>query len=208
MADAAATTIRHDTGERHRRKYADRNPLQRLALGRFHDEAAAAIRALAPKSILDFGCGEALLVEKLAERGVDLTGYVGVDLRAEAISDAKRRCPDLAFAEADIFSWPADGRRFELVLASQVMEHLIEPRRNLQRLCSLALGRLLLTVPLEPWFQLLNLARGRDLARLGNHPEHVNRWSLDGFRDFVAAEAAVEKAWTVFPFIFVIARPK
>lgn len=208
MADAAATTIRHDSGERHRRKYADRNPLQRLALGRFHDEAAAAIRDLAPRSILDFGCGEALLVEKLLERNVDLAGYVGVDLRREAIRDAKTRFPQMAFAEADIFAWPADGRRFDLVLASQVLEHLIEPRRYLQRLSTLCNGKLLLTVPLEPWFQLLNLARGRDVTRLGNHPEHINRWSFEAFRDFVAADAVIEKAWAVFPFTFVVARPK
>lgn len=163
---------------------------------------------MAPKSLLDFGCGEAFLAEKLAERGVDLSGYVGVDLRGEAILDAKARLPDLAFAEADIFAWPADGRRFDLVLASQVLEHLVEPRPYLQRLVALCRGKLLLTVPLEPWFQLINFARGRDLARLGNHPEHVNRWNFESFRNFVAADAAVERAWIVFPFTFLIARPR
>ncbi|MEQ1929938.1 MAG: class I SAM-dependent methyltransferase [Parvularculaceae bacterium] len=208
MAGIAGTTIRDDTGDRHRRKYENRNPLQRLALGRFHDEAAETIRALAPRSVLDFGCGEGFLAEKLIERGVALDGYVGVDLRAEALADARRRLPGLRFVEADILVWPETSARFDLVLASQVLEHLPNPEQFLARLCEACSGRLILTVPHEPWFQLLNLARGRDLPRLGNHPEHINRWTSEAFADFVAAGAVVERVWPVFPFTFVLARPR
>jgi hypothetical protein len=57
---------------------------------------------------------------------------------------------------------------------------------------------MLLTVPCEPRFKFLNLARGRDVLRLGNHPEHVNQWSHSTFSAFVAARAKIERAWTVF----------
>lgn len=204
----ADTTIRHDTAERHRRKYADRNPLQRLSLGAFHDSLAEAISALDPSSMLDFGCGEAFLLDRLLARGVALKGYVGVDLRAAAVAEARARHPGFAFEARDIFAFPAAGARFDLVLASQVLEHLPDPDRYLARLAEICAGRLLLTVPHEPWFRLMNLVRGRDLARLGNHPEHVNHWNPHSFAAFVDRRAAVERVWTVFPFILLTARPR
>lgn len=169
---------------------------------------ADAIKTLAPASILDFGCGEAFLLDRLLERGVALDGYVGVDLRAAALGEARARHPALAFEAADIFAFPPDGRRFDLVLASQVLEHLPDPDRHLARLCALCSGRLLLTVPHEPWFRLMNLARGRDLARLGNHPEHVNHWDSASFAAFVGRHATVERVWTVFPFVLLVGRPR
>lgn len=158
---------------------------------------------MSPRSILDFGCGEGFLVDKMLERGVALDGYVGLDLREDAIGEARTRHPAREFIVDNVFNWPNDGRRFELVLASQVLEHLFEPERYLRRLAALSSRHLLLTVPQEPWFQLMNLARGRDFIRLGNHPEHINHWSQETFEAFAAPYMTVARAWTVFPFVFI-----
>jgi hypothetical protein len=64
---------------------------------------------------------------------------------------------------------------------------------------------MLLTVPWEPWFRLMNLLRGRDITRLGNHPEHINQWSIRQFESLVAKYAYIQKTQTVFPFMIVIA---
>ncbi len=166
---------------------------------------AATIAGLRPSSVLDFGCGEGFLLDKMAERDVDLPGYVGLDLRAEAIDEARARHPEKSFVCADIFDWDAPSGGFDLVLASQVMEHLVDPARFLPRLAVLSRGPVLLTVPHEPWFQLANLARGRDLIRLGNHPEHINHWNAPSFEAFLAERLDVEKIWTAFPFVFALA---
>ena len=199
------TTIRDDTAQRHKNKYENQNPIHKLVLGRFHDAMAAAINDYSPANILDFGCGEGFLVDKMSERGCELPGYVGVDLREEAINEARTRNPTHDFECADIFQWPDDGRQFDLVIASEVLEHLIDPARFLDRLAALSTANLLLTVPHEPWFQISNLVRGRDLIRLGNHPEHINHWNTKTFAEFAAPFVNVEKAWTVFPFVFVSA---
>jgi hypothetical protein len=93
------------------------------------------------------------------------------------------------------------------VIASQVLEHLPDPVSALKRLVDLSSERLLLTVPAEPWFQIVNLARGRHLARLGNHPEHVNRWSFSKFGRLVSNHAQIVRAYRVFPFTVVVAKP-
>lgn len=204
MAD---NTIRADTARRHRHKYANKNPLHQFALGRFHDAMAAEIKRVGAETVLDFGCGEGFLLDKMSERGVDLSGYVGIDLRADALDFARRRHAEATFVQADIFEWPTDARNFDLVIASEVLEHLPEPEAALRRLVELCSGQLLLTVPHEPWFRLLNLMRGRDIMRLGNHPEHVQQWNPRTFARMVEACATVRSVRSVFPFILVGAAP-
>jgi len=199
------TTIRPDTARRHQDKYTNKNLLHKLALGRFHDALAAEIASLSPKSILDFGCGEGFLVERLRERGVAMPGYVGVDLRSEAVQLARERNPDMEFRTVDIFEWPRREVRFDLVIASEVLEHLYEPERYLERLVQVSSRALLLTVPHEPWFRLLNLMRGRDILRLGNHPEHVQHWNPESFTRFVRGYASVVAVRSAFPFVILTA---
>ena len=202
------TTIRRDTTERHVAKYSNPNPLHRLSLNRFHAALASELHALAPTSILDFGCGEAFTLDQLAGHGVDISNYEGVDLRAEALDAARARWPGLRFSWADILDSEFDGRRYDVTMALEVMEHLYEPEPILKRLVGLTEKALVLSVPHEPWFQLMNLARGRDFIRLGNHPEHVQHWNSQTFADFISPYAEVVGIRRSFPFIIATARPR
>jgi len=199
------TTIRHDTAARHHRKYHSRNPIQRLVLDRFFDAVAAELKPLAGGRALEFGCGEGFFLEKLRARGVVFADLLGIDLREAALQEARRRNPECRFACADLLAW-APPEPFDVVIASEVLEHLPRPEVFLERLVALSRQWLLLTVPWEPWFRLMNLARGRDLTRLGNHPEHVNRWGFGPFARFVAARVPIVRAYTIFPFTIVLAR--
>jgi trans-aconitate methyltransferase len=198
------TSVRSDTARRHARKYANKNPLHRLALGNFFRRIADILRDLEPRRTLDFGCGEGLFLERIHEQGYVFASYVGVDTREEAVAEARKRHPQHEFLAQDIFRWDRAPSSFDLVIASQVLEHLRDPEPVLRRLTELSSRRLLLTVPLEPWFQILNLLRGRDLARLGNHPEHVNRWGLRAFSALVSKFVSIRSAEISFPFIIVV----
>jgi len=202
------STVRHDTTERHVKKYNNRNPIHRLALGRFFDRIAAELDTLQPPSVLEFGCGEGLFLKEVQQRGVRFEDYVGLDLRDDALATARSLHPRRRFENAELFRWKAPEEGFDLVIASQVLEHIPDPDPTLARLVEMCSGQLLLTVPLEPWFRILNFVRGRDLRRLGNHPEHVNLWTFSRFRSFVADHAEVVRAYRVFPFTVVIAKPK
>ena len=148
------------------------------------------------------------MVDALAERQVELRGYEGLDLRADAIADARSRWPSHKFTTADVFDAEFDERRYDVVMALEVLEHLYEPAKVLKRLVSLTRDRLILSVPHEPWFQLVNLARGRDFIRLGNHPEHVQHWNPQTFAEFVSRDADVISVRRSFPFIVLTASPR
>ena len=202
-----STTIRSDTGKRHRHKYDNRDPLHRLALGRFLDTVGEELKPYTNVKTLDFGCGEARFLAQMKQRGVRFEDLVGIDLRDDALREAGELLPEYRFETADLLTWNQSDASFDLVIASQVLEHLPHPETFLKKLVALTRGTLLLTVPWEPWFRLLNLARGRDIRHLGNHPEHINHFTPKSFREFIEPHARVTKLYTVFPFIIAVARP-
>lgn len=204
----AETTIRQDTSKRHRDKYSNPNPIHRLTLGRFFEQLAEDMIALSPVRLLEFGCGEALGLLNLKQRGLTYETYLGIDLREDALRYARTLHPDDVFLNRNLLTWDFPTEGYDTVLASQVLEHLPDPGPYLKRLGEISTGHVVLTVPWEPWFRLMNFLRGRDLWRLGNHPEHVNLWGMRAFRRFVSGYLDIVKAHTVFPFIIVIARKK
>ncbi len=125
----AATTIRSDTTERHVNKYSNPNPIHRLSLGRFYDEVAAQLTKIAPSSVLDFGCGEGYILDMMAAREVAIPSYEGLDLRADALTEARRRWPHTSFTEANLFDPAYDQKRYHTVMALEVLEHLFEPEK-------------------------------------------------------------------------------
>ena len=202
---SAENTIRDDTGKRHRHKYENPNIIHQLVLGRFLDAVASELRKLPNGRTLDFGCGEGLFLQELEKRGVEFQRLTGIDLREDALAEARALLPDHHFVQADLLTFEPEEGPYDLVIASQVLEHLPNPENFLKKLVRLSAGPLLLTVPHEPWFRLVNLARGRDITRFGNHPEHINLWGARRFKKLVEQHATIRKMYTVFPFIIVIA---
>ena len=199
------TTIRSDTTERHVNKYRNKNLIHRYTLDRFFDQVVKEVKDINPQNVLEFGCGEGLFLDELKKRNVHFKKLTGIDLREDAISHAGYLFPEHTFHCIDLFDFQPE-QHFDLVIASQVIEHLVDPDIFIKKLISLTNKYLLLTVPWEPWFQLMNFIRGRDFMRLGNHPEHINHWTAKKLNKFVSKHALVHNVSLVFPFIILTAK--
>jgi SAM-dependent methyltransferase len=98
--------------------------------------------------ILDAGCGTG---RNLVEFG-ELGRAEGVDASEEAVEFCRRRGLD-GVLRAPLDALPHDDGRFELILATDVIEHLDDDRRALAELRRVAApgARLVLTVPAYSW---------------------------------------------------------
>lgn len=189
-----------------RQKHESKNPVQRALIARFKREAAALVRQADPKTILDVGCGEGFMIEALLDAGIRAQ-FSGIDLSDAAIADARARLgPRAELTVMDARTLAADGRRFDLVMMLEVLEHIPAPAQMLPILRRLAASHLLLSVPREPFFCALNFMRGKNLRRLGNDPEHVNHWTRAGFLRFIREEFEILATPGVFPWTMVLAR--
>jgi 2-polyprenyl-6-hydroxyphenyl methylase/3-demethylubiquinone-9 3-methyltransferase len=81
--------------------------------------------------VLDAGCGAGDLVSALGAEGHDATG---MDVSARALEVAFDRHPEQQFVRhsAEELPWPFEAGSFDAVLAFEVVEHLLRPRRLLE----------------------------------------------------------------------------
>ena len=188
-------------------KYGSRNPLTRLLLRRFLAEIDSSLRELEPGSILDVGCGEGVVTERMAR--LTSAHTVGVDLGDENLRAqwGRREAPGLSFRPASAYDLPFEARAFDCVCALEVLEHLERPRDALSELTRVARGALLLSVPREPLWRIAHVLAGRDLRSLGNTPGHVNHWSPEDFERLVSEFGNVISVRKPFPWTVVVATP-
>lgn len=187
------------------RKYDSDNPIQQALIRRFNRQVVECVHRVAPRTILDVGCGEGQVLDVLDRHGVR-AALTGVDVCGPAVDDARRRLGARADIEQrDAHALAGDGRVFDLVMMLEVLEHLPRPGRVLPVLERLSRRYLLLSVPWEPLFRGLNLLRGRNVRAWGNDPEHVNHWSRGRFLRFVERRFTILQTPMVAPWTLVLA---
>jgi 2-polyprenyl-3-methyl-5-hydroxy-6-metoxy-1,4-benzoquinol methylase len=186
-------------------KYGSTNPVVRRLMTRFHRSLDELFAQAGPKSILDVGCGEGVLTSEWAERLGD-GRIVGIDLPDPKLEAEwqKRQRPNLEYRaeEASKLSF-ADGE-FDMAAAIEVLEHVPEPEATVAEMARVASRRLLVSVPREPIWRMVNVARGAYIKQLGNTPGHVNHWSKVSFVSLLSRHGKVEEVRTPFPWTMLL----
>jgi SAM-dependent methyltransferase len=188
-------------------KYGSTNPLVRRLMDGFHGALDELWAQADPASILDVGCGEGVLTHEWAQRLGDRR-IVGIDLDDEklAVEWAKRQRPNLEYRceEATRLSF-ADGE-FDMATAIEVLEHVPDPGATVAEMARVAKRHLLVSVPREPLWRGLNMARGAYWGSLGNTPGHVNHWSKRSFVRLLSRHGDVVEARSPFPWTMLLVR--
>jgi 2-polyprenyl-3-methyl-5-hydroxy-6-metoxy-1,4-benzoquinol methylase len=186
-------------------KYGSTNPVVRRLMAGFERELAELLERAAPQSILDVGCGEGVLSARWAEQLGDRP-VVGIDLpdpKLEAEWERRRR-PNLEFRVMRAENLPFEAAQFDLAAAIEVLEHVPDPEHTVAEMARVARRHLLVSVPREPLWRALNLARGAYVRSLGNTPGHVNHWSRQGFVRLLARHGRVLEVRSPFPWTMLL----
>lgn len=157
--------------------------------------------------ILDAGCGEGfismLLVKKFPNAIV-----TGIDQSQEALEMARRVHQIVRYRQGSIYRMPFRNHSFDLVICTEVLEHLESPYFALKELNRVVKrgGAVLLTVPAEPWFCMGNFLVMKNVRRFGNPIDHINHWTYRGFIKYIRTflitsnSRCILKAWPCFPW--------
>ncbi len=207
MPDPAPAPAAVPTGNTYD-KYGSTNPLVKRLMAGFEGTLDELFTRAAPSSILDVGCGEAILTSQWADRLGD-GRVVGVDLEDPRLAAewARRTRRNLELRTLDVTGGlPYGDGEFSLVCATEVLEHVPAPEQVVAEMARVASGYLLVSVPHEPLWRVLNVARGAYLGSLGNTPGHINHWSKRSFVRMLGRHGDVVEARSPFPWTMLLVR--
>jgi len=186
-------------------KFQTANPIVKRLIDRFYDRLLATVSP-SPSSLLDAGCGEG---ETLARLGARLPSrVVAVDASAAAVAFTAKRFPGAEVSRERLERLPYGDGEFEVVLCLEVLEHVPRPLDAVFELARVSASQVVVSVPFEPWFQLGSLARGKHVAALGNHPEHVNHYNRGSLRRLLEPAMAEVSVQVSFPWLIARCRPR
>lgn len=191
-------------------KYHTRNPIARRLMDGFMASFDGLVeRSGSPATSYEVGCGEGELSIRLAQRGITASG---IDIAAEAIEEAHRRIAqadvDVDVAVGSIYDLDATEPRADLVVCCEVLEHLEDTAAALDVLHGLTGDRLIVSVPREPLWRVLNMARGKYWGHLGNTPGHVQHWSTRQFVALLESRFRVLDVRRPLPWTMLLLEPK
>lgn len=194
MAYQSSNKDKHESG----------NPVVQTLIRRYFGVLEKLVLEQPPAKVLDVGCGEGFTASQLKKLPMTFQ-YLGVDLNAGAVEEARRKNEGMHFEVGDVRKL---GQKADLVVCLEVIEHLDDADQGLSMLAKCSEGRVIVSVPWEPWFRLGNLVRGKYLDRWGNHPEHVQQFSPSSLKSAMERHFDDVTVTTSFPWLFAEGRPK
>ncbi len=188
-------------------KYGSSNPVVRRLMAGFEGALEELFTKAAPTSLLDVGCGEGVLVHKWAQQ-LGSARVVGIDLEEESIQAGWREheAPNLEYRVMEARDLPFVDGEFDLACAIEVLEHVPDPEHTVAEMARCAARHLLVSVPREPLWRVVNMARGAYWSALGNTPGHLNHWSRRSFVELLSRHGEVVEVRSPFPWTMLLVR--
>lgn len=143
------------------------------------------LKKLSPiKNFIDVGCAEGLY-DRCYERIDPDANVIGIDIAKNYLVKAKIESPKTSFVQADMEYIPFKNRKFDIVLCTETLEHVLNPKKSFLELLRLSNKYVILSIPGHtPLFYLikfLGLIKDKDPFQIFSSPGkgHINDISID-----------------------------
>ncbi len=186
-------------------KYHSVNPVARRLMQGFLGAFDELVEQANPKRVFEIGCGEGHLSSRLLARGIEVHGCdVDADIVCLANDLVQTIGKGQCFKAQSIYDISPGEIEADLIVCCEVLEHLPDPERALDILAAQNARYWLFSVPREPVWRVLNLARGKYVAAGGNTPGHIQHWSATAFKKVVAEKFEIARARQPLPWTMVL----
>lgn len=184
-------------------KYEKTNPISRWLIGRFFTDIQAFVHHIHPSSILEVGCGPGFSTDIL-QKSAPASRIEACDIDEALVAMTAKRVPTATVQREDIHALTYPSHHADLVVCLEVLEHVENPEHALAELARVTRQYAIISVPHEPIWRILNMARGAYWNDWGNTPGHINHWSTRAFLRFVQPHFRVIATRTPLPWTILL----
>lgn len=160
---------------------------------------------------IEIGCGEGLSTQRINNFLPNHYKFEASEYIEHQIADAKTNNPGMKITQESVYELKHKDSVFDVVFLLEVLEHLDYPSKALKEIRRVLKpgGHIIIGVPREPIWRILNMLRGKYLNDLGNTPGHLNHWSKRALINFTEDHfGEVVAMYSPVPWTLVQAKKK
>lgn len=158
---------------------------------------------------IEIGCGEGFSTQRIADMLPSQAIFSASEYVADLVPKAAERNPNVRLIQESAYELTHPDESFDVVFLLEVLEHLDYPEKALEEISRILKpsGYLILGVPREPLWCMLNMARGKYLAHFGNTTGHLNHWSKVTLKMYMEKHfGPVQQTRSPLPWTIVMAQ--
>jgi len=184
-------------------KYKSNYLLDKYFVNKYKNAFINIISKLEMKSVLEIGSGEGFILNYLLNnKNINL--IIGSDIELEYVNLYSNIYFNIRGVLCIGEQLPFCDKIFDLVLLCEVLEHVNQPIKVIKEATRVSKDKILLTIPYEPFWRIMNLLRFKYISSFGNTPGHINHWSYRSIKLFLEEYMTIEVIQIVFPWIFIL----
>lgn len=113
----------------------------------------------------------------------------------------------LTVTQESVYELKRKNNEFNCVILLEVLEHLESPQDAISELFRVASDDVIISVPNEPLWRVLNFCRGKYWSDLGNTPGHINHWNKNSLTPLLLKHGTIEKVYKPLPWMVFHCKP-
>jgi len=151
-------------------------------------------------TLLDAGCGRDFFTIEAARRGAQT---VAVDIGPRLVDRVTRNC-SCSGVVADVTVLPFKSNTFDVVISSEVIEHMREPSLAIAEMFRVTKsgGSLALSTPNKLWFPMIRLAEFLGIRKVRALENWIWPWTLIGWMRTIGFRVRAVIGFNFIPFIW------
>jgi len=110
----------------------------------------------------------------------------------------------LSVQQESVLQLNREDNEYDCVFLLEVLEHIEDYRRALSELFRVSRKYVVISVPNDLVWRLLNVLRGEYLKQWGNTPGHINHWSPRSLKTLLCRYGTVLRTYVPMPWIIML----
>jgi ubiquinone/menaquinone biosynthesis C-methylase UbiE len=159
-------------------------------------------------SIFEVGCGPGESSDRISKMLFDTNHFIVSDYDPRHVTMIRKMRPHLNVKQANVLQLEETDNAYDIVVILEVLEHIDQYEQALDEIFRVAKKWVIISVPREPLWRILNMLRLKYILKFGNTPDHSNHWSTSSLKKMLSKYGQVRKVYQPIPWSVVLVEKK